>query len=61
MGLRSVSLKTAERLASALDLDGLILVAFKDGVYKAVSWGDTREHCGRLRPILDQIADEVKA
>jgi len=58
--MRKISIALAKRLSEHHHLDGAIIFAFKDGQYKAVSYGVTAEFCRRLKPVVESAGELVE-
>lgn len=59
--LKDLTVPDAKRLANALQADGLLIIAFKRGKIKGVSYGDNRTLCRQYGRALDGIIDRIES
>lgn len=59
MELDGIKIGTAKWLTTSNRLDGVAIIAFKDGQTKAVSYGATRPKCDQLGNLIDHICERV--
>jgi len=59
--MRKITIALAKRMCAFHELDGAVVIAFKDGQYKAVSYGVTAEFCRRLKPVVESAGELVEA
>jgi hypothetical protein len=59
MTLTYPTIAEARRLSKPHNLDGLIMIAFKDGLIRSVSYGKDKAKCKQLAALLDWLVDEI--
>lgn len=61
MNKNSLEISDAKRLAKQLNARGVVIFAFGDNYYKAVSYGNTRADCAEFREWLEACGRWLEA
>jgi hypothetical protein len=60
-GLRNITISTARWLTNKNGLQGTVIFAIQDGMFKAVSYGADTKKCRQLARFIDTVSDLIEA